>query len=109
MSNEFKRRFDERAAPRFRARGMADAATFQQGAAAPIPMAEVYVDDGVQVFGQESGVPTLVTTIRLFKRFGIPRPTKGARITVGDEAFVVDAITDQDSSSYVVIVTPGSA
>lgn len=109
MSNGFKAAFDAKAGPAFRAAGMADAATFQRDRAAAIPMAEAYVDDNVEVFGAETGVPTLVTQIRLFKRFGIPKPDRGDVVTVGTEAFTVETITEQDSSSYVVIVIPRKA
>lgn len=104
MSNPFLARFDALAGPRFRAAGSADAGTFRRGYEPTIPMAEVYVDDNVQVFGEQSGVPQLVTTIRLFKRFALPRPLHRDRIDVGAQVFRVESITEEDSSSYVVIV-----
>lgn len=109
MSNAFKSRFDALAGPRFQSAGIADVGVFKRGFAAAIPMAQVYVDDGVQVFGQtDSGVPQLVTTIRLFKRFGILKPARGDVIVVDPdgtpETFKVESISDEDSSSYLVIV-----
>src|SRR5690606_23058147 len=97
------------AGPRFAAAGLADAATIQRGITAAIAMSEVYVDDGVQAFGgADSSVPQLVTTIRLFKRFGILKPARGDVIVVDPdgtpETFKVESITDEDSSSYLVIV-----
>lgn len=109
MSNAFKRRFDALAGPRFASAGLADSATIQRGIAAAIAMSEVYVDDGVQTFGgPDSSVPQLVTTIRLFKRFGILKPMRGDVIVVdpdgSPQTFKVESISDEDSSSYLVIV-----
>lgn len=109
MSNPFKARFDAMAGQAFRGTGLADAATIQRGITAAIAMSEVYVDDGVQAFGgPDSSVPQLVTTIRLFKRFGILKPMRGDVIVVDPdgtpETFKIESITDEDSSSYLVIV-----
>lgn len=110
MSNAFKRKFDALAGPAFRRVGVADFGTFQHGTDDPIDMTELYIDDGIQAFGLESEVTQLVTSIRLFKRFDIPEPVFGDMITVGDELdqFKVDAIIDQDSSSYLIKVAPVS-
>lgn len=108
MSNPFKARFDAMAGQAFRGTGLADAATIQRGITAAIAMSEVYVDDGVQVFGADSNVPQIVTMIRLFKRFGILKPMRGDVIVVDPdgtpETFKIESITDEDSSSYLVIV-----
>lgn len=105
MANAFTAAFDALTGPRFVGAGMADAAVFSRGGVETI-MDVVMVDSTQAQFGNaDSIVQDVVTSIRLFKRFGIPEPMHGDQITVGGTAYLVDAVTDQDESSYVVVVT----
>lgn len=110
MVNSFQARFDAMAGPAFKRVGIADSGTFQHGTDDPIDMDEIYVDEAIATNGFDSTVHQVVTTIRLFKRFGIPEPTYGDVITVNPDTdateFKVDSITQQDASSYSCIVTP---
>jgi hypothetical protein len=114
MANAGLARFDATAGPLFVAAGMGDPATFQRAPADAIAMSVVYLDEDVQAFGIDSQVQQNIRTVRLFKRYGIPRPKRGDLVTLNTattpEPFQVDGgLVREDASSYVCTIVPVSA
>ena len=114
MLNPFQAAFDRTAGPLFKARGLAVAATWERLGSDPVALIEMdvaYFDESVEIYGLQSQVPENVRTVRIFKRYSVPRPRGGDVITAnpgtGDaEVFAVDALLQEDSSSYVLILVP---
>lgn len=96
---------DARFARAFKRSGIADTGTFRRkGSATDLP-GTFLLDENVQVFGDQTGVPQLVTTVTAyFADIGQPEPVNGDTFTVGTRSFDVDALSNKDASRVICIV-----
>lgn len=105
MPNSFKASFDGLACAAFVPAGIADPAVFRRKGTAIDIDCTVFVDENVQLQGDQSQVINDATTLICFVAdIGSQAPVRGDTFTIGEQVFTVDSISDHDESRFVCIV-----
>lgn len=107
----FADRFDAISHPLFVKQGIAafsDAVYRPKKGGQPITGCRCLVNRNVEFVGDQSQVPTLVTTLDLW-RSDVPAPRKGDTVEVGGQIFVIDGARSGSSGAYDTYVVKDGA
>jgi len=103
---DFLRAFDASAFAAFRDAGVADDALYMPpGGGAAVPCV-VLVDRGLREFGDD-GASVATRYVRIEFQLAEVQPTRGGKVIVDGETFVLDADEDKDESASRWVVVRG--